>query len=107
MKLSGNVHWENGKLDFDISGLGPFVGNLDIQQSIEWTYSGNILEMKVKGKADMEEGWLTENGLSPMKNDIQLDWDSKNRILNGHITKHFDGEKYEIVVEENNVKMDF
>ena len=87
-------------MDFDISGFGPIVGNFDIHQSLKWN-NGN---MKVQGKAESEKGWLTEKGLSPVKNDIQLDWE---RILTGHITNHFAGEKYQIVLDKNNVEINF
>ena len=103
MKIRGNILRGDGQLDFDIAGFGPKVGIFALQRSIEWC-SGKLM---VRGKAETEKGWLNERGLSPMKTDMKVEWDETNGTVAGHVTKHFDGEKYEIVLDEDNFEIDF
>jgi len=103
MKISGNIKRGDGKLDFDIGGFGPKVGRFSVDRAIEWS-TGKLV---MKGKAETERGWLNEWGLSPMKTDINVNWDESSGWVTGHVTKHFDGEKYEIVLDQDNFDIDF
>ena len=103
MKISGNIKRGDGKLDFDIRGFGPKVGRFSVDRAIEWS-AGKLV---MKGKAETERGWLNEWGLSPMKTDINVNWDESSGWVTGHVTKHFDGEKYEIVLDQDNFDIDF
>ena len=105
MKITGNSQSAEDKLDFDISGVGPILGNFALQQSLQWK-TGDILGLTAKGRIETEAGLLTELDLSPIKNDIKLDWDKNNLIINGHFTNHFKGEKYEIAFEDNSISFD-
>jgi len=105
IKIDGNSQSAEEKLDFDISGVGPILGNFALQQSLQWK-TGDILGVTAKGRTETETGLLAELDLSPMKNDIKLDWDKNNLIINGHFTNHFKGEKYEIAFEDNSISID-
>ena len=105
IKIDGNSQSAEEKLDFDISGVGPILGNFALQQSLQWK-TGDILGVTAKGRTETETGLLAELDLSPMKNDIKLDWDKNNLIINGHFTNHFKGEKYEIAFEDNSISFD-
>ena len=104
-KVTGNIQSAEEKLDFDISGVGPILGKFDLKQSLQWK-TGDILGVSAKGKTETEKGLLAELDLSPIKNDIHVDWDKNNWIVNGHVTNHFKGEKYEIVFEDNSIEID-
>jgi len=104
-KITGNIESAEEKLDFDISGVGPILGKFDLKQSLQWK-TGDILGLTAKGKTETEKGLLAELDLSPIKNDIKLDWEKNNWIVNGHVTNHFQGEKYEIVFEDNSIEID-
>ena len=104
-KVTGNIQSAEEKLDFDISGVGPILGNFVIQQSVHWK-SGDILGVGAKGRIETAKGLLTELALSPILNDIKLDWEKNNWIVNGHFTNHFQGEKYEIVFQDNSIEID-
>ena len=104
-QVTGNIQSAEDQLDFDVSGVGPVLGQFVLQQSVQWK-SGDILGLTAKGKTETERGLLAELDLSPMKNDIKLDWEKSNWIVNGHVTNHFKGEKYEIVFEDNSIEID-
>ena len=103
--MTGNILSAEDQLDFDVSGVGPVLGEFVLQQSVQWK-SGDILGLTAKGKTETERGLLAELDLSPMQNDIKLDWEKSNWIVNGHVLNHFQGEKYEIVFEDNSIAID-
>ena len=105
LDITGNMQSAEDKLDFDVSGVGPILGNFAVQQSVQWR-SGDILGVAAKGSIETAKGLLAELALSPILNDISLDWEKNNWIVNGHFTNHFQGEKYEIVFQDNSIQID-
>ena len=102
MKISGDVKSGDGRFEFDVSGFEQNVGQFAFQRSFEW----NTGELTVTGRAETEKGFLNDWGLSPMETDVKLDWDTDWGLPSGHVTMHFDGEKYQIVVDENRIEFD-
>merc|ERR1711923_68919 len=97
----------DGKLEFEIKGTGPRLGNFEFSRDFDWNIRGDKLIANIIGKSSSQKGWFAEKGLSPVDTKINIDFDVHKTNLNAKLVKVVNGMRYAVGVKDNNLDISF